>query len=193
MKIYIYTLSDPDTQEVRYVGKSKRPKRRLKEHLYVKSLENRKVHLSYWILSLLKQGKKPVMTIIDETEGDWEVLEKKWIKHYSNLCNLTEGGEGCHGLIQTTEHKEKRRQSMLGKNKGKKVPKEATESMLEKRKHRNKDPQKRALKYTLEQIKAVKIALLANSCKACIARELGVHHGLVYEIANNSKYSDVKI
>ncbi len=191
MKIYIYTLKDPDTQEVRYVGKSKRPKRRLKEHLYVKSLESKKTHLSYWILSIIRQGKQPIMELIDETEGDWESLEKKWIKHFTNLCNLTEGGEGCHGLIQTIEHKERRRQSMLGKNKGKSVPKEATQAMLEKRKERNKDPQKRALKYTLEQIKAVKEALLINNCKVCIARDLGVNPNLVYEISYGTKYSDV--
>lgn len=193
MKIYIYLLKHPDTQEIRYVGKSKHPKRRYSEHIYRKVLEQKKTHLTYWLLSLLNEGKKPIMEIVDETDGDWETLEKLWIKKFSNLCNLTEGGEGCHGYKQPLEHREKRKQSMLGKNKGKSVPKEATLSMLEKRKERNSKPEKRALKYSLEQIKAVKKALLTNSCKACIARELNVHHGLVYEIANNTKYSDVKI
>lgn len=191
MKIYIYTLKHPDTQEVRYVGKTKRPKRRLSEHTYKTLLESKKTHLAYWLLSLLKESKKPIMDIVAETEENWESLEKEWIKKFPNLCNHTEGGEGCHGYKQPTEHIEKRRQSMLGKNKGKSVPKEATQAMLEKRKERNKDPQKRALKYTLEQIKAVKKALLINNCKACIARDLGVNSNLVYEISYGTKYADV--
>src|SRR5688572_16040624 len=100
MKIYIYILKHPDTQEVRYVGKTKRPKRRFSEHIYVKSLESKKTHLAYWILSLLKDGKKPVMEVVAETENDWQSLEQEWIKKFSNLCNHTEGGEGCHGYKQ---------------------------------------------------------------------------------------------
>lgn len=191
MKIYIYTLKHPDTGEIKYVGKSKRPKRRFSEHTYKKLLETKNTHLAYWLLSLLNKGKKPVMEIVAETEGDWETLEKAWIKRFPNLCNHTKGGEGCHGYIQSLEHREKRRLSMLGKNKGKTISKEAIQSMLEKRKERNKDPQKRALKYSVDQIKAVKEALLTKSCKACIARELGVNHNLVYEISYGTKYKDV--
>lgn len=47
------------------------------------------------------------------------------------------------------------------------------------------------LKYTLEQIKAIKEALLTNNCKACIARDLEVNPNLVYEISYGTKYSDV--
>lgn len=193
MKIYIYTLKHPITLEVRYVGKTKSPKRRLSEHLSKPLLKKKNTHLAFWILSLFKKKLKPIMEIIDETEGDWGSLEKKWVKKFPNLCNHTEGGEGCHGHKQTDEHKENIRKAMLGKNKGKKMPKKAIKEMVKKRRERNKDPEKRTLKYTIEQIKQIKKALLTNNCKACIARELKVNNILVYEIANGSKYKDVLI
>ena len=128
------------------------------------------------------------MDIVDETDGDWESLEKKWIKKFPNLCNHREGGEGCHGYKQPTKHIEKRRQSMLGKNKGKKLSLEHKQSIS---KFQSNHKKNKPLKYTLEQIKAIKEALLTNNCKACIARDLEVNPNLVYEISYGTKYSDV--
>ena len=189
MKIYIYTLKHPDTQEVRYVGKSKRPKRRLSEHTYQRLLETKKTHLAYWLLSLLKEGKKPIMEIVAETEDDWESLEQEWIKKFSNLCNHTEGGEGCHGYKQPEAHLQKRRQAMLGKNVGKKLSDKHKEAIAKFQSATKKD---KPWKYTIEQVKAVKKALLTNSCKACIARELNVNTNFVYEISYG-RYSEVEI
>ena len=99
MKTYIYILQDPVTFEVRYVGKSKNPHRRYLSHLWQKPKV--KYHSYYWIQKLLKSGVRPIMAVIDETDGEWEWLEKYWIgqcKQWGfNLTNITAGGEGGEG------------------------------------------------------------------------------------------------
>ena len=102
MKTYIYILQDPTTEEVRYVGKSVNPKRRYNSHLWDKPKV--KYYSHYWIQSLLKKGLKPIMTVIDETETNWEELERYWISQFKTwgypLTNITEGGEGCIGAAK---------------------------------------------------------------------------------------------
>ena len=89
---YIYTLKHPITNEVRYVGKTIRPKRRLAEHLY----QHPKNHRGNWVKSLLKQGLKPTLEVIEEcNDNNWEQREKFWITQFDNLTNSTDGGESC--------------------------------------------------------------------------------------------------
>ena len=111
MKTYIYTLSHPITSEIRYVGKSTRTKRRQTEHQSKWFCEKRPNHKNNWCLKLIKEGLKPILTIIDETEDNWQELEKYWIKYYKdkgfNLLNHTEGGEGQSGRKLSKEHKDK--------------------------------------------------------------------------------------
>jgi len=99
MKTYIYILQDPLTEEVRYVGKSNNPKRRYQSHLWDKPKV--KYYSYYWIQSLLKKGLKPILTIIDETENNWQELEQYWIEQFIcwgfRLTNITKGGEGSYG------------------------------------------------------------------------------------------------
>ena len=108
MKTYIYILQDPDTLSVRYVGKTTNFKKRLYQHTNKKVQEySRKRHLSNWLLKLIKNNKKPIMTIIDETENDWRNLEIYWISQFKswgfNLVNLTIGGDGTEGYNHTKE------------------------------------------------------------------------------------------
>ena len=116
MKTYIYILQDPITQEVRYVGKSNNPKRRYTSHLCDKPKV--KYYSYYWIQSLLKKGLKPIMTIIDETDHDWQQLEKYWIGQFKawgfKLTNITEGGEGQRGVKFSKETRQKMSDSRKG-------------------------------------------------------------------------------
>jgi group I intron endonuclease len=90
--IYIYSLIDPQTNEVRYIGKSINPKRRYYEH--IKYVNNNNSHKSNWIKKILSQGLKPRLEIIEECDlGNWETREKYWISQYFNLTNGTDGGE----------------------------------------------------------------------------------------------------
>lgn len=99
MKTYIYILQEPDDNSVRYVGKSNNPKRRLQAHLSNKDKNNS--YVNNWIKSLKAKGIKPIMSIIDETEDDWQSLEMYWIEQFKvwgfNLTNCTKGGEGAYG------------------------------------------------------------------------------------------------
>lgn len=108
MKTYIYILQDPDTLSVRYVGKTINFKKRLYQHTNKKVQGySRKRHLSNWLLKLIKNNKKPIMTIIDETEDDWRNLEMYWISQMKSwgfhLVNLTDGGDGANGYNHTKE------------------------------------------------------------------------------------------
>ena len=50
MNVYIYTLSHPITKEVRYVGKTKNPKQRLRAH--TNPARYRPTHKFNWIKKL---------------------------------------------------------------------------------------------------------------------------------------------
>ena len=54
---YIYSLNDPDIDEIRYIGKTVKPlQHRLQSHIYAVKKENN--HRTRWINSILKRGKK---------------------------------------------------------------------------------------------------------------------------------------
>jgi hypothetical protein len=112
MITYIYILQDPDTMSVRYVGKTTNAKKRWYQHNNKKIQKySRRRYLSNWLLQLLNNNKKPIMTIIDETNDDWQQLEMYWIEQFKNwgfkLVNLTVGGEGPTGYVHTKETIEK--------------------------------------------------------------------------------------
>lgn len=95
MKTFIYSLTDPITNQIRYVGKTVNLEQRLYNHINHAKTMKYKRHVCYWINSLLKQGKLPIMNVLEECENDWQEKEQYWIEQYKeNLCNHTLGGEG---------------------------------------------------------------------------------------------------
>lgn len=95
---FIYTLSDPDTLEVRYVGKANNIKYRLWAHLTEAKKDSRNLRKCNWIKKLLAQGKKPIIEIVEEVSIEfWKESEMYWISQFKawgfNLINMTKGGE----------------------------------------------------------------------------------------------------
>lgn len=106
--IYIYTLSDPRTGFVRYVGKTKNLKKRQSDHLHPKKSSKKEE----WIRLLQSGGFSPIFNIIDEcTIVDGSEKEKQYIKIFksfgADLCNYTKGGEnGSLGHIRPQHEKD---------------------------------------------------------------------------------------
>lgn len=116
-KVKIYILQHPDTLEIRYVGKTVRSlSRRLGNHIANAKGNQHNKHLSNWILKILSVGKRPLIRLLEECDPTiWQEREKYWISQYSNLINLTIGGDGCEGLIHDEATKQKLRIAMLGR------------------------------------------------------------------------------
>ena len=93
-KFLIYTLKDPVTLEIRYVGvTSTTLSARLSQHIY----DSKKLgtHKRYWIKSLVERNLKPIIETIEScTYKTWEDREKYWISYYENLTNTLSGGRG---------------------------------------------------------------------------------------------------
>lgn len=86
---YVYTLSDPRTGDVKYVGSTVDPQQRLMGHLYDSPNED----LEAWKRELSEDGAEPRMTIIsvvtdeplrrreaeliDRLSSEWDLLNKK--------------------------------------------------------------------------------------------------------------------
>lgn len=114
---FIYTLSDPFTLEVRYVGFTSRPSIRLSAHISESRRPGVNTHKSCWIRSLLRNGSVPIMSIIQSgTSRGWEQAERKWIKHYRDigysLTNMSNGGHGAR-LPRTVDAKLDKRISRI--------------------------------------------------------------------------------
>jgi hypothetical protein len=95
---FIYSLSDPDTREIRYIGKANNIQYRLWSHIHEAKNDLRNMHKCNWIKTLLKEDKKPVIEIIEEVSLDcWKDAEIYWIAQFKvwgfNLINKTAGGE----------------------------------------------------------------------------------------------------
>jgi group I intron endonuclease len=115
--VFIYTLENPITNEVRYVGKTvQKLDKRLNAHIYESRKKNN--HKCNWINSLSKKGEFPTIKLIDIVpEEEWEFWESYWIEQLKmwgfNLVNGTPGGEG---YKHTDETKEKIKKATSGKN-----------------------------------------------------------------------------
>lgn len=112
-KVWIYALCDPHTDEPRYIGKTARsPLARLREHKAL-AKRSRRLPVQRWLNAVA--GVKlagAYMRILEVADSQtWESRERHWIAHGRlkgwRLLNLTEGGEGLHGLVQSEEHRRK--------------------------------------------------------------------------------------
>lgn len=68
MKEYIYYLICPKDGSVKYVGKTKDPKKRYKQH--ITKLDRLMTPKRIWLEGLFAEGLKPLCRIVEEVEGD---------------------------------------------------------------------------------------------------------------------------
>ena len=96
--VFIYALLDPHTNEIRYIGKTAYPDKRLRNHLHRSEIK-KPSHRSNWIRSLVENGYVPVMRILETVDAHhWHEAERRWIAKCRDegcrLVNMTPGGDG---------------------------------------------------------------------------------------------------
>lgn len=118
----IYSLIDPVTGQVRYIGKTSiKLEYRLQKH--IKFAEKSKLHVSNWINKLLKDNLKPIIELVDEVNNDeWQYWEQFYINLFKvwgfDLTNLTLGGEGSLGMKKVGKpHTQETKDKISSKNK----------------------------------------------------------------------------
>lgn len=93
---HIYILRCPESGLIRYVGNTKHPKTRLKQH--IKDAENRQnTEKQRWIKNLREKGLIPEMEILEKIENDElarKVEEETVIKYIDTVFNIHMPGKG---------------------------------------------------------------------------------------------------
>ena len=92
----IYALCDPDSKEVRYIGKANNAGSRLQRHL--SDMKRRNTPLYSWMRKLEGSGKSPILKVIIVCgDDDWKAHEREAIRMARGmgvrLLNLAEGGD----------------------------------------------------------------------------------------------------
>jgi len=114
--IVIYILKHPNTNEIRYIGKTKqKPETRLQGH--VRDAFRHTTKNGNWIKSLLKNDLYPAVEILDTCEeDDWIITEQYWISQFKtwgfNLNNLTDGGDGNQNQVFSKESQLKKSETL---------------------------------------------------------------------------------
>lgn len=114
---YIYTLTDPNTLQVRYVGKTINPEERFKRHRLDKKGCNLRIN---WIKSLRAMDLFPIFEVVDVVDNaQWEFWEQHWITLFKswnfNLVNANAKGSGAINFKHSNETKEKIRATSLNR------------------------------------------------------------------------------
>jgi hypothetical protein len=97
MTVYIYALIDPDSEDIRYIGKAANIDKRLSEHCADRS--GFQTEKDLWIAELRAQGKKPSVKVVETCDKEtWRDRERVWIAHYREQgLDLLNVGNGCEG------------------------------------------------------------------------------------------------
>ena len=99
-KTYIYALKCPLDNKVKYIGKANDTIGRYRKHISLGFTGKGDNHLkNEWIFSLLENGLKPILEILEEVNiNEWKTKEKFYIKQYKEmgyeLYNVCGGGNG---------------------------------------------------------------------------------------------------
>ena len=141
----IYTLVDPRDGCVRYVGWTTNPKTRFRDHLKPSRAGCGQQRRDRWIRSVLADGYRPTMEIIERGTGEWADREIHWIAHYrgivgKKLTNTTLGGEGALGR----RHTDAAKKAMSKKRKGKKPSAAAIAAVIATQTGAKRTPEHRA-------------------------------------------------
>ena len=117
METYIYALIHPLTKEIKYIGKTDRPKIRLREHIKDSQQPGKKNKKEAWIKSLLNKELKPELVILEKvSQSEWKTKEREWIAKYKDqLKNDTKGGDGIDGHKHSLEALAKMKPSWIKK------------------------------------------------------------------------------
>lgn len=123
---FIYSLSDPITGFVRYIGKSDNVRKRFSDHFKPSSI-NKNTYKNNWLKKIRGNGLIPIIDIIDEVSKlDWKFWEIHYISLYKSwgfpLVNLTNGGDGCDGYRHSQEVIKKLKDFKIDKMKGENNP-----------------------------------------------------------------------
>lgn len=122
--VTIYSLSDPFTLEVRYVGvTTQKVQLRFQDHIY-ESKVGGKTHKCTWIRKVLRQNATPLLEVVDHVPlAEWEFWEQHWISQFKqwgfDLTNSTSGGRSTLGRLgwkHTSNTKERIRERNSGIN-----------------------------------------------------------------------------
>lgn len=103
----VYGLYDPESDELRYIGKTTREVgARLREHVMETYSSDNKTHKERWVASVLRRQLVPAARVVEELTAeclDFLVAllnerERHWIAKFrsegARLTNTTDGGEG---------------------------------------------------------------------------------------------------
>lgn len=117
----VYSLHDPETDELRYIGQTRRTlQKRLKSHMYfAKEVRNKTSYVKCWLISL--NGRFPDIRLIctATTQDELNDLEIKTIKEMREtgrrLVNLDAGGKGSERPPVSDETRRKMSEAQKGK------------------------------------------------------------------------------
>lgn len=114
MTVTIYALLEPESQSVRYVGLTRRPRIRVGQYFRG---DGHTKHMRNWLRSLLEKNRKPIFHLLEESdEGMAGARESFWIAKFkgegANLLNFTTGGE--RDFTVSEETREKLRAARVG-------------------------------------------------------------------------------
>lgn len=203
--IYIYALIDPRDGEVRYIGKSCRPRERLMNHCN----EHSRTWRVHWIQQLVSLGLRPTLAILETLpcDADWQTTERRWIamgkERGWKLTNGTSGGDGVSDL--SPEVRARMRLTWLGRkhrpdsllkigiaSKGRVRSAESIAHMRRIMTGRHitwNDKVRHAMeKLTADQVRAIRTAIATGERQRSIGARFGVDSGTISNIHRGKCY-----
>ena len=107
--IKIYSLIDPDTDKVKYVGQTTQClNHRLIDHISKAKRNKDETPKSIWIRRVLASGKRPTISLLETVDDkDKKRTEQKWIDYYDTTLNSAIAGAGgeYHARIDVEKYK----------------------------------------------------------------------------------------